>query len=53
MLSWWRVCTLDVSDAGGAAIVGMLFGMHPIARGVHHLHALSGHIVVHHVIAGG
>lgn len=45
--------TLGVSDTGGAAVVGLGFGQDPVAGGVDHLHAFSGHHVVHHVSAGG
>lgn len=53
MLVSRRVRTLGVSDAGGAAVVGLGFGQDPVAGGVHHLHAFSGHHVIHHVSAGG
>ncbi len=51
----WIGCgmrTLGVSDTGGAAVVGLGFGQDPVAGGVDHLHAFSGHHVVHHVSAG-
>lgn len=53
MLVSLRVRTLGVSDAGGAAVVRLEFGQDPVAGRVHHLHAFSGHHVIHHVSAGG